>query len=82
MKFRKKPVVIEAVQWTGNNWDEVKQFAKLDILGVDEKGWLDWTELFDKTKVVAVTIISMEGKVFVTVGNWIIRGYLTKRMRK
>jgi hypothetical protein len=27
MKFRKQPVVIEAVQWTGSNLDEVLAFA-------------------------------------------------------
>lgn len=26
MKYRKKPVVIEAVQWTGNNRDELVRF--------------------------------------------------------
>ena len=26
MKYRKKPVVIEAVQWTGDNWIEVSKF--------------------------------------------------------
>jgi len=29
-KFRKKPVVIEAVQWTGDNYEEIKRFAKDD----------------------------------------------------
>ena len=27
-KYRKKPVIIEAVIWTGNNIDEVKELAK------------------------------------------------------
>ena len=27
-KFRKKPVVINAIQWTGSNFDEVSQFTK------------------------------------------------------
>lgn len=27
-KFRKKPVVIEAVQWDGRNWDEVHTFMQ------------------------------------------------------
>jgi hypothetical protein len=26
MKFRKKPVVIESVQWTGNNRQEILDF--------------------------------------------------------
>ena len=28
MKYRKKPVVIEAVQWTGKNANEVARFAE------------------------------------------------------
>ena len=27
MKYRKKPVVIEAVQWTGNNYEEICKFV-------------------------------------------------------
>ena len=27
VKFRKKPVVIEAIKWTGDNFDAVKKFA-------------------------------------------------------
>ena len=29
MKYRKKPVVVEAVQWTGENEDEIKKFCGL-----------------------------------------------------
>ena len=25
--YRKKPVVIEAIKWTGNNFNEIKEFA-------------------------------------------------------
>ena len=27
-KFRKKPVMIEAIQWTGNNLEEIKDFMR------------------------------------------------------
>ena len=27
MKYRKKPVVIDVIQWTGDNWDEIKHFT-------------------------------------------------------
>ena len=32
MRFRKKPVVIEALQWTGNNFKEIKEFCPSAIL--------------------------------------------------
>ena len=28
MRYRKKPVEIEAVQWTGENLEEIEEFAK------------------------------------------------------
>jgi hypothetical protein len=27
-KYRKKPVIVEAIQWTGKNWDEIKEFVR------------------------------------------------------
>jgi len=35
MKFRKKPVVIEAVQWTGENYDEIYKWRD-QFPGVDK----------------------------------------------
>jgi len=29
--YRKIPVVIEAIQWTGNNYDEIEEFAKENV---------------------------------------------------
>lgn len=59
MKYRKKPVIIEAVQWTGNNISEtlrfVGKYAELIIEG----------QLFIKT---------LEGVMCANVGDYIIRG--------
>ena len=30
-KYRKKPVIIEAIQWAGDNIEEIKQFTKSSI---------------------------------------------------
>lgn len=30
-KYRKKPVIIEAIQWNGNNIDDIVKFASLHI---------------------------------------------------
>lgn len=59
MKFRKKPVVIEAVQWTGENGSEVQEFA-----GASSSLTPDGN-LF---------IHTLEGNHHASVGNWIIRG--------
>ena len=38
MKYRKKPVVVEAVRWNGNNYKEVIDFAE------NNKIWFDALE--------------------------------------
>ncbi len=57
-KYRKKPVVIEAVQWTGNNFGELTDFMH-DAYGVDNK---------------KVTIKTLEGTMTADIGDWIIKG--------
>jgi hypothetical protein len=57
--FRKKPVVIEAVLWTGRNVQEVK-----DFMGP-----------FRVTPNVGKVLIdTLEGEMSAAVGDWIIRG--------
>ena len=61
-QFRKKPVVIEAVQWTGENADVIQQF-----LGgtVSPFGWV---------KGEYVDIGTLEGLMVASTGDWIIKG--------
>ena len=61
MKFRKKPIVIEAVQWTGENRDEILAFSD----GCDR------TPIFDEH---GLTIPTLEGTHFANVWDWIIKG--------
>lgn len=69
MKFRKKPVVIEAVQWLGNNQDEL-----LNFVGSDDK--IYWsTEQISNCDCSSVLIIkTLEGNMTALIGDWIIRG--------
>ena len=60
-KFRKKPVVIEAVQWTGKNLDEVNRFIGD---GQDD----------ELRPGVPILIETSEGDMTAQVGDWIIRG--------
>lgn len=59
MKYKKKPVVVEAIQFVGNNFNEVEQFAKgktlYDILG---RFYID----------------TLEGEMLVSKGDYIIKG--------
>jgi len=57
-KFRKKPVVIEALKWEGNNLSEIQAFYKVsNILAGDQ-----------------IIINTLEGIMKANVGDWIIKG--------
>lgn len=60
--FRKKPVVIEAVQWTGENGHEVQSFLGGEFAAL---GWV---------KGQYVEIGTLEGLMVASKGDWIIRG--------
>ena len=59
-KYRKKPIIIEAVQWTGDNLEELRDFVP---------------EEFRYNKVSEpMGIRTLEGVMTVSVGDWIIKG--------
>ncbi|MFT8313183.1 MAG: hypothetical protein ABF633_02890 [Clostridium sp.] len=60
-KYRKKPVVIEAVQFTGENCRSIVDFCK---------GSKDWVRA-DKEKVIIQTL---EGDMTANIGDYIIKG--------
>lgn len=60
-KYRKKPVIVEAVIWTGNNIDEVKELAKSaveNIIFVDNNLYIE----------------TLKGNMKVSIGDYIIKG--------
>jgi hypothetical protein len=61
MKFRKKPIVIEAMQWTGNNAQAIGAFASSSTRGfrIEKHG---------------IIISTLEGEMTANVGDWIIKG--------
>jgi hypothetical protein len=64
MRFRKKPVVIAAIQWDGANVDEVLWLA--DTVGSVRRGLgLEQNSIF---------IDTLEGTMRADPGDWIIRG--------
>ena len=64
-KFRKKPVMVEAVQWTGQNFDEIKAF-------VDGR----WEVEFDGDELLVHTLESGRGPLVASEGDWIIMGVI------
>ncbi|HBZ6635229.1 hypothetical protein NE172_02045 [Clostridium botulinum] len=59
MKYRKKPVIIEAVQFTGNNTLEVIEFIGQQDLSIDSN---------------AVLIPTLEGTMRADINDFIIKG--------
>lgn len=60
MKYRKKPVVVEAVRWNGNNYKEVIDFTE------NNKIWFD--------ALGNIWISTLEGDMIAKKGDYIIKG--------
>lgn len=57
-KYRKKPVTIEAIQWTGKNEEEIRHFVKQDMYFISN-------DLY---------ICTLEGDMAASPGSYIIKG--------
>lgn len=57
-KFRKKPVVIDAVQWAGDNLSEIQRFYRSEGILIGDQ----------------IVIRTLEGPMFADIGDWIIKG--------
>ena len=58
MKFRRRPVVVDAIQYTGENGAEIQKWSG-GAIKVGRKGLLIWT---------------LEGSLWAAPGDWIIKG--------
>lgn len=58
-RFRKKPVEIEAIQWTGDNLKELEIFTDDEVCPLAEKRLL---------------ITTLEGEMKASLNDWIIKG--------
>lgn len=70
-KFRKKPVVIEAVQWQGDNIQEVLSIVDFDKLPDLNDGYI---KPGISQVLGTLEIPTLEGVMTATSGDWIIRG--------
>ncbi len=60
-KYRKKPVVVDAMRWTGKNTAAVRKFC----------GRV--TKIYDGHKIAYLLISTNQGKIPARKGDWIIR---------
>lgn len=78
MKFRKKPVVVDAVQLRWDTWSDMCDFAGVGILAdgkpqgcyVDHEG----RESKNSCDRIGLFIPTLEGLMLASEGDWIIRG--------
>lgn len=62
MKYIKKPVVVDAIRWTGDNWDDIEKFSPYGI------------KFNYPSRLKSLTIDTLEGHVTAECGDWIIKG--------
>lgn len=72
--YRKKPVVIEAVQWTGENLREVNAFTDGPPETESRLAGLMWEHYEDLVRKDGLKIYTLEGKMDASLGDWIIKG--------
>lgn len=68
-KYIKKPVVVEAIQWTGNNLEEIHKFVGKNLL-IHTR----YDELVNLNVVEYIEIKTLEGNHVASIGDFIIKG--------
>lgn len=75
MKFVKKPVVIEAIEWTGDNLLEIVRFMGQRTPNfenaLESDKWDEYKEIVDRDGLIIKTL---EGQHIASIGDWIIKG--------
>lgn len=62
-KYRKKPVVINAIRWDGSN-----------IVELNEMAGIDFATNYGRENDGALKIHTLEGTMHVAIGDWVIKG--------
>ena len=71
MKYRKKPVVIDAIQWNGFNLQEIKDFVGNDLqYDINDTAY----QAGKGRPVIYMKIHTIEGDHECTIGDFIIKG--------
>ena len=76
MKYRKKPVVVEAVQYTGTDASilEIKRFVGEDVTIKTSNDHDRFATYCDGVRENGIRIATLEGTMTASVGDWIIQG--------
>jgi len=71
--YRKKPVIIEAVQWTGSNPCEIQEFAGSAAI-IASYDPIDDMGVFVGRNRFELSIQTLEGEMKAAIGDYIIKG--------
>lgn len=71
-KYKKKPIVVEAVRWTGSNLEEIRNFVGNDLIENYIKHF-DIERVLIKQTLVGIAIDTLEGTMRVNYGDYIIK---------
>ena len=74
MKYRKKPVIIDAIQWNGDNLSEVICFTDGSIGNNRQIQKTSWKEYRELVKNEGFKVYTLEGIMNVNIGDFVIRG--------
>ena len=70
MKYRKKPVIIDAIQWTGTNVSEIIAFMKES----NGAGQIECHTTPDGHVGIQIKLYTLEGTMLVSIMDYIIKG--------
>ena len=76
-QYRKKPIIISAIQWNGTNVKEVYEFIKGSLkphVGIEQDKWADYTSLMKNKQWDFKTMESDNETQKADVGDFIIKG--------
>ena len=74
MKYRKKPVIIDAIEWTGDNLFDVITFTDGHIDRNSTAAEMGWDRYCDLVAEKGFKVYTLEGKMNADIGDFIIRG--------
>ena len=74
-EYRKKPVVIEAKQWTGTEECLAEMLAFIDLMNLPDDGVHVGTGLGFTPTLGTLDIPTLEGVMTASPGDWIIKGF-------
>lgn len=71
-KYKKKPIVVEAIRWTGSNLEEIRNFVGSDLIE-DYIKYYDIERTLIKPMLVGIEINALEETMMVDYGDYIIK---------